>query len=202
MPWPRSIRPIRPPRPSAERTAQRSWLLLWLYLTATVLLPGLHAATHERAHDHHAGGLHYHHAAEEPAQDPADSEDHDHDHPHAHAAAERLPAQTDHRADDAVDSARVPDHDHAQAELAGATPARAQLTADSAVASHSPLSDHAAGSLSHFAQSHLGTPTAVARAAAARCAKADLCRAVQDAHRACQVAGSLGARAPPQSLVA
>jgi hypothetical protein len=25
---------------------------------------------------------------------------------------------------------------------------------------------------------------------------------VQDAHRACQVAGSLGARAPPQSLVA
>lgn len=183
MPQPRFIGLLRP---KAERSARWAVLLLGLYLAATVLLPGLHAATHQRAHDHHAGGLHYHTATDAAPHDHTDSEDSDHAHPHAHTAD--VPHHTH------------ADHDTEEAGDVRTASTRALIAADSAVAHHSPLSDHAAGSPSHAAQSHLGTPVSVTLPVAALAAMPSECRAVQDAHRVCQVSGSLGARAPPLTL--
>lgn len=213
---------MRTPLYSRDRQAQkarvllRGWLLLWLYLLFAIALPGLHVATHKNDHDHHAGGLHYHAPTNDaasggsdsshPAEDASghshsDSHSHSHSDPHSHSHADRdlddsVGQHAIHAHSINPDASRAsgladPSHSHQE---------RASLRAS--VASHNLPDDHAAGSLCHFAQSVLQARLVIELAHAALLAYRAKSLCVHRTFRACQVAGSLGARAPPDPLSA
>lgn len=198
-------------RSRTERSLLRGWLLLWLYLLSTIALPGLHVVAHRSDHDHHAGGLHYHAEADEAAQHSAQAAHlhraehaHPHSHPHSHPAH--------HDQDEEHAAPTDPDSDHEvtppidQPLTLADLSLRKQPFVPAAITSpstkHSLPFDHAAGSLSHFAQSFLCTALVVDLPLAARLAQQASSLCVQQIAGACQVPGSLGARAPPHSLAA